>query len=116
MVVFAVIGEVVQPQRYSGIFGAAPSVALANLSLVAAGEGVTKARIESRGLIVGGVAMTVACALWVPAIQRLRALRGSAAMIAAWLAVAACGTWRCVGQRPRRGRNAAVRAGHAPAA
>lgn len=89
VVVFALIGEAVQPKRFSGIFGAAPSVALANLSLVVAVEGVSKARIESQGMIAGGIAMTLACAVGIYTVRRFHALRGSAAMVLTWIAVAA---------------------------
>jgi hypothetical protein len=86
--IFAVIGEVVQPKRLAGVFGAAPSVALSNLALIAAVEGVPKAIIESRGMIGGAAAMVVACIAGVFAVRRLRALRGAVALCLVWVAVA----------------------------
>lgn len=88
VVVFALVGETVKPKRFAGIFGAAPSVALANLALVAAVEGIPKAMIESRGMIAGGVAMVVACATGVLSVRRWHAVRGSLVMVVAWVAVA----------------------------
>lgn len=85
---FALVGEVVKPKRFAGIFGAAPSVAFANLALVAAVQGVPKAMIESRGMIGGGVAMVVACAVGIVSVRRLRAVRGTIVMVLAWIAVA----------------------------
>lgn len=89
VVVFALVGEVVKPKRFAGVFGAAPSVALANLALVAAFEGIPKALVESRGMIAGGVAMVVACSVGVMSIRRFRAIRGTVVMCLAWLVIAA---------------------------
>lgn len=88
VVVFALVGEVVKPKRFAGVFGAAPSVALANLALVAGVEGIPKAVVESRGMIAGGVAMIVACAAGIWLVRHWHALAGSAAMAALWLVVA----------------------------
>lgn len=88
VVAFALVGEVVKPKRFAGVFGAAPSVALANLALVAGLEGIHKAGVQSRGMIAGGVAMVVACAVGVWSVRRLGALRGAAVMCAAWVLVA----------------------------
>ncbi len=89
VVVFALVGEVVKPKRFAGVFGAAPSVALANLAIIAAAEGTPKALHETRGMIAGGVAMVAACAVAIWSVRRLGALRGTAVMCAAWLVVAA---------------------------
>jgi hypothetical protein len=89
VVAFSVIGEVVRPKRFAGIFSAAPSVALANLALIVAVQGTVKATAESRAMIGGGVAMTVACLAGIPAIRRMMAWRGVAAIALVWLAVAA---------------------------
>jgi hypothetical protein len=89
VVFFSLVGEVVKPKRFAGVFGAAPSVALGNLALVVAVEGTATAAIESRAMIAGGVAMMVACAVGVVAVRRLRALRGAVVIAAAWIAVAA---------------------------
>lgn len=89
VVAFALIGEVVKPKRFAGVFGAAPSVALANLALVAGVEGVPKALVESQGMIAGGVAMMAACAAGIWLVRHWHALAGSAGMAAVWLVVAA---------------------------
>jgi hypothetical protein len=88
VVIFALVGEVVKPKRFAGIFGAAPSVALANLALVVAVEGTTKASVEAKAMIGGGVAMVIACIVGVVAVRRLHALKGAGVMTAAWLVVA----------------------------
>ncbi|MCU4186417.1 hypothetical protein K6U06_18765 [Acidiferrimicrobium sp. IK] len=89
VVVFALIGEVVKPKRFAGLFGAAPSVALANLALVVAVEGTAKAAVESRAMIAGALALVVACSVGVVAVRRWHALKGTGVMATAWLAVAA---------------------------
>ncbi|HWG72796.1 MAG TPA: hypothetical protein VG184_01945 [Acidimicrobiales bacterium] len=89
VVAFAVLGEVVKPKRFAGLFGAAPSVALANLALVVAVQGTAKAAVESRGMIGGAVAMIAACSAGVVAVRRLHALKGAGVMAMTWLAVAA---------------------------
>lgn len=88
VVVFALVGEVVKPKRFAGIFGAGPSVALANLALVAAIEGISTATTESLGMIAGGVAMVGACGVGIWSIRRFRAVRGSVVMGLAWIAIA----------------------------
>lgn len=86
---FALVGEVVRPKRFAGVFGASPAIALANLSLVVAVEGVAKAATESRAMIGGAVALAAACAVGRIALGRYKALGGSAVIIAVWVAVAA---------------------------
>ncbi len=88
VIVFSLVGEVVRPKRFAGVFGAAPSVALANLALVVAVQGTPKASLESKAMIGGGVAMVVACAVGVVAVRRFHALKGAGVMTAAWLVVA----------------------------
>lgn len=89
VVVFALVGEVVKPKRFAGLFGAAPSVALSNLALVVAAQGTPRAVAESRAMVLGGVAMAVACAVGVHTVRRWRAVKGTGAVALVWLAVAA---------------------------
>ena len=59
VMVFALIGDVVRPKSFAGIFGAAPSVALATLSLTLHNQGAPYAATEARSMIVGAVAMLI---------------------------------------------------------
>jgi Protein of unknown function (DUF3147) len=52
---FALIGDVVRPRRFAGIFGGAPSVALATLALTAAKYGSATAALESRSMILSSL-------------------------------------------------------------
>jgi hypothetical protein len=88
VVVFALIGEVVTPKAFSGLFSAAPSVAVASLAITVVAEGAGRARQDSIGMVVGGLAMIACCVLAAVAVPRLRALGGSAAAWVAWPAVA----------------------------
>ena len=87
VVVFALIGEVVTPKAFSGLFSAAPSVAVASLAITIVAENPIKARQASIGMVVGGVAMAVCCILAAVAIPRIRSLRGSLAAWLGWVAV-----------------------------
>ena len=52
---FALIAEVASPKRFAGLFSAAPSVALANLLVIAVATGPTEAQRQSTGMVVGAV-------------------------------------------------------------
>jgi hypothetical protein len=56
---FALIGDLVRPKRFAGLFGGAPSVALATLALTVAGSGAATAALEARSMILGSAAFVV---------------------------------------------------------
>ena len=56
---FAMIGDAVRPKSFAGIFGAAPSIALATLVLTAHSEGFWYAATEARSMIIGAVAFII---------------------------------------------------------
>jgi hypothetical protein len=88
VVLFAVLSEMVAPKRFAGIFSAAPSVALASLSITL----ITKSRhdvaLAGAGMILGTLALLCYCLVAVPALQRFGALKGAEAALVVWLAVA----------------------------
>lgn len=53
---FAAFGDVVKPKRFAGLFGAAPSIALASLALTARTQGKALAAREAHSMILGGLA------------------------------------------------------------
>ncbi len=59
---FAAVGEVFKPKTFAGMFGAAPSVALATLALAFANEDASYATREARSMMIGGVGLLVYCA------------------------------------------------------
>jgi hypothetical protein len=56
---FAVIGDVLRPRGFAGLFGAAPSVALATLALTELSDGKEYAAMEARSMIAGAFAFLV---------------------------------------------------------
>ncbi len=53
---FALIGEILKPKSFAGLFGAAPSVALATLGLTVMRDGKNFASLEARSMICGAIA------------------------------------------------------------
>jgi hypothetical protein len=54
---FSAIGELFDPKRFSGIFGAAPSVAIATLGLTFWNQGGPTVAAEASWMVLGAVAM-----------------------------------------------------------
>ena len=54
---FAILGDLLKPKSFAGLFGAAPSVALATLGLTIATEGPSYAATEARSMMAGAVAL-----------------------------------------------------------
>jgi hypothetical protein len=87
VVVFALIGEVVKPKAFSGLFSAAPSVAVASLVLTILADGPVKARQASVGMVIGALGMVVCCLVAVVTIPRIQSLGGSLASWVGWAAI-----------------------------
>jgi hypothetical protein len=52
---FAALGDVLKPKSFAGLFGAAPSIALATLGLTIAANGKMYAATEGRSMIAGAL-------------------------------------------------------------
>ena len=91
VVAFALMGEMLQPKRFAGLFSAAPSVALANMIVVIAAKGHSDGIANARGMMVGAVAFALSALVGVVFVRRYRAKRGSAFMAATWLVLAGAG-------------------------
>jgi hypothetical protein len=87
---FAMIGDVLRPKSFAGLFGAAPSVALVSLSLAFWKHGGGYVSTEGRSMILGAVAFAVYSFLVCQLLMRLRCSAVAATLTAtvAWLAVA----------------------------
>jgi len=87
---FAVIGDLLKPKSFAGLFGAAPSVALAALALAIVTKGSAYAAVESRSMMAGAVAffLYTAAACWVMMRRNSSALVTAAALIPLWFAAA----------------------------
>jgi hypothetical protein len=87
---FAILGDVLRPKSFAGLFGAAPSVALATLSLVFFKHGGSYVATEGRSMVLGGLALAayslVVCQLLMRA--DWSALKATAAALTVWIVVA----------------------------
>ncbi|QPF83884.1 DUF3147 family protein [Bradyrhizobium genosp. L] len=87
---FAVLGDLLRPKSFAGLFGAAPSVALATLGIVVYQHGPAYAAAQSRAMIAGAIALAVysvvVCQLLVRA--KLSAMPATVLSLIVWLAVA----------------------------
>jgi hypothetical protein len=87
---FAVLGDVLRPKTFAGLFGAAPSVALATLGIAIAVHGADYAAIQSRSMMFGAIALAiysiVVCQLLMRA--RMRALSATLLALTVWLIAA----------------------------
>lgn len=98
---FSLIGDLLKPKSFAGLFGAAPSVALATLALTAMKDGKVYASLEARSMILGTIAFC-AYAYIVSRLlirRRLPALTTTASAMVVWFACA-FGLWYVVFGRP----------------
>lgn len=87
---FALIGDILKPKSFAGLFGAAPSVALAILLLTIHSKGASFAAAEAHAMTGGALALFVygMCVSYVLMRFGFRALTVSAVFIMLWLTVA----------------------------
>jgi hypothetical protein len=91
---FALIGDVLKPKGFAGLFGAAPSVALASLGLTIATEGKLYAAIEARSMVAGAAAFllyALACVYFI-GMRHFRAAPATLALLSIWV-VSAFALW-----------------------
>jgi uncharacterized membrane protein (GlpM family) len=91
---FAVVGDILRPKGFAGLFGAAPSVALATLTLTVLTEGNQYAALEARSMIAGAIAFlayALACVYFM-ARRHFRTGPTTIAMLFVW-AICAFGLW-----------------------
>ena len=88
VVAFAVIAELVKPKLFSGLFSAAPSIALAGLLVAAFASGPAKAAEAASGMFGGALAMVACTVTAAHAVKRFGAVAGSAVAWLVWAIVA----------------------------
>ena len=90
---FSVTGEIWRPKTFSGVFGAAPSVALASLGLAYARQGAGEVAVLGRSMAIGAVAFFIYGAACVVTARRERWPVWLAALCSwlAWFATAFAG-------------------------
>jgi len=91
---FALVGDLFKPKSFSGLFGAAPSVALATLGLAIAKHGSFYTATEGRSMMAGAVALSLYSQVvsWLLIRYRWHALVATLITILLWLGVA-FGIW-----------------------
>jgi uncharacterized membrane protein (GlpM family) len=94
---FAVLGDVLKPKSFAGLFGAAPSVALGTLGLTIVTDGKLYAAQEARSMLAGALALFFYCSVTTRLIMKykLHAASASISAIVIWL-VCALGVWAAV--------------------
>ena len=88
--IFAVLGDVLKPKSFAGLFGAAPSVALATLALTVKQQGADYGSIEGCTMIFGAIAFFVYASLSSRLMMRTKwaALPATAISLIVWFATA----------------------------
>jgi hypothetical protein len=87
---FALLGDMLRPKSFAGLFGAAPSVALVTLSLALLTQGGRYAAVEGRSMVIGSAALAAYSFLVCQLLIRFQAtaLRATALSAVAWFAIA----------------------------
>jgi hypothetical protein len=81
------LGDVLKPKSFAGLFGAAPSIALATLGLTIAREGKMYAATEARSMITGALMFFLYAYLcsWLMLRRKLKAMPVTISALALWL-------------------------------
>lgn len=92
---FAMLGDLFQPKSFAGLFGAAPSVALATLGLTILSNGRNFASHEGRTMLAGAVALFLyaSAVSWTMMRFKKSALWTTVACMPLWFGCA-FGCWR----------------------
>jgi hypothetical protein len=99
--IFAMIGDVLRPKSFAGLFGAAPSVALATVGLTIHSNGSHYVAIEARSMILGALCFMIYAALVCKALMctKASALKATIALFPVWFGSSFLLWWlvmRCV--------------------
>jgi len=92
---FGTLGGVFKPTSFAGLFGAAPSIALATLALAVSKDGKIYVSTECRSMVVGAIALGVYSLVVSLLLAKLRmsALKASLSSMGLWL-LTAFALWR----------------------
>ena len=87
---FAILGDVLRPKSFAGLFGAAPSIALATLTMAIFKEGSAYVSIEGRSMILGAIALSLYCVVVCQLLMRFRfsAVTATGSSLVLWLIMA----------------------------
>ena len=98
--VFAILGDILRPKSFAGLFGAAPSIALATVEISIHEHGKAYAAFEARSMLMGAAAFLLyaAAASRLLRTRKLSALNAAFALIPIWFGVS-LGLWSIIGGR-----------------
>jgi uncharacterized membrane protein (GlpM family) len=87
---FAMLGDMLRPKSFAGLFGAAPSVALATLGIAVHRHGAGYAAQQTWAMTAGAIALAVYCVVVFQLLirARLRAAPATLLPLVVWLIVA----------------------------
>ncbi|MGA9307810.1 MAG: DUF3147 family protein [Candidatus Sulfotelmatobacter sp.] len=94
---FAALGDALKPKSFAGLFGAAPSVALATLGLTIVSEGAIYAATEARSMIAGAVGFclyALVCSRLMMR-ERIHAIWATSSALIVWI-ICSLGLWALV--------------------
>lgn len=96
---FAILGDMLRPKSFAGLFGAAPSIALATLGIAIAQHGKAYAAMEARSMLLGAVALCLYSNAVCRLLERHRvsALPAACSMLVLWLVCALGLQWLLLG-------------------
>ena len=87
---FAALGDVFRPKSFAGLFGAAPSIAIATLGIALFSKGADYVATEARSMVLGGAALGLYSVISCQLMKRfhLSGLTSTAVAALAWAAAA----------------------------
>jgi hypothetical protein len=87
---FAILGDILRPKSFAGLFGAAPSVALVTLGLAVSGHGRSYAAVEGHSMVWGAIALLLYSVVVCQLLMRFRwnALSATIVSLPFWLLMA----------------------------
>jgi hypothetical protein len=96
---FSVVADILRPKSFAGLFGAAPSIALATIGLTVRHNGTAYVAFEARSMIfgAGGFLLYAALVSWILRRYRPAALMATVAAAPVWFLVS-FGLWLLVGR------------------
>jgi Protein of unknown function (DUF3147) len=97
---FALLGDMLRPKSFAGLFSAAPSIALATVALTIHESGRAYASEEAKTMLLGSAAFLIYSALTSFLLRRCKtsAVMASFALLPVWFAVS-FGAWMILSAR-----------------
>jgi uncharacterized protein DUF3147 len=86
---FALLSDVLRPKSFAGLFGAAPSIALATVGMTIVRHGKAYAATEARSMVLGAIAFCVYAYLVTQALVRYQrsTMATTLVLMPVWLVV-----------------------------